>query len=115
MSNNLPIITQKPWGKEHLWALVDNKYAAKIITVNKGQRLSLQYHDFKCETMMCLEGIAVLQIESSTIELHPGEAYTIHPKTIHRLSAPYGDVKVVEVSTTELDDVIRLSDDYQRL
>jgi len=111
---DLPRITEKPWGKEVLWALVDNKYAAKFIYVNKGHRLSLQFHNYKCETMMCLEGIAVLQIEDTEIELRPGQAHTIHPNTIHRLMAPYGDIKVAEVSTTELDDVVRLSDDYHR-
>ena len=106
---------EKPWGHEIRWA-INNKYLGKILHINKGQRLSLQYHDQKDETIYVLEGTAVVILDEKTHILSEGQSLRIQPKQVHRYSAPEdGHVKLIEVSTPEIDDVIRLEDDYGRL
>lgn len=110
--------TKKPWGFELLWAKTDN-YAGKIITIFPEQRLSLQFHKKKSETIYVLSGVLKLDLklgeELYSKQLFPGESYHIAPDTIHRFccggEAP---VSLVEVSTPELDDVVRTQDDYGR-
>lgn len=88
----------KPWGYEEI--LEKNEfYVIKRIFVKKGHRLSKQYHNKKTETWIFPDG---------TIKHIP-------PKTIHRLEAKGGDLEILEVSTPELDDVVRLEDDYNRV
>lgn len=116
----------KPWGYEEIWAETD-KYVGKILTIKPGERLSLQYHEKKEETIYVLEGI--LKVWSSDDEkdhtiLMPGDTFHVKPGQIHRFGAPKGSAlrvfgkymatKIIEVSTPELDDVIRIKDDYQR-
>jgi mannose-6-phosphate isomerase len=116
MAEKLPRKTEKPWGFELLFALTPN-YAGKLIFVKKGHRLSLQYHQEKDETMYFNQGKALLEIEengkmtSRTVE--PGYSVRIPPHTKHRLKA-IEDTTFFEVSTPELDDVVRLADDYGR-
>ncbi len=116
MEEKLPRKTEKPWGFELLFALTP-KYAGKLIFVKKGHRLSLQYHEQKDETMYFYHGKALLEIEeggkmtSRTVE--PGQSLRIPPHTKHRLKA-IEDTTFFEVSTPELDDVVRLEDDYGR-
>lgn len=107
--------TEKPWGYELLWAHTAN-YAGKILHINKGHRLSLQLHEQKEETIYVLSGTMYLHIgtEGIVVELSPGQSYHIWPKTIHRMEARDTDVEVVEVSTPQLQDVVRLQDDYGR-
>ena len=110
---------EKPWGWELIWAETD-KYAGKILFIEEGHRLSLQYHEEKEETVYVLSGTLEVVFGSkedalSSRMLVEGESFHVKPNTIHRFCAPNGDVKLVEVSTTELDDVVRLSDDYKRL
>lgn len=114
------MIIDKPWGHEEVWALTDN-YAGKILHITEGQRLSLQYHREKQETIYVLEGTLELVLEEQSrkhkrsIILVPGESYHIEPLTIHRFAATQGtDVKLMEVSTTELNDIVRIEDDYSR-
>ena len=114
------MIVNKPWGHENVWALTE-KYVGKILYIKKGCRLSLQFHEKKEETIMVLEGIMELvleegsQREQHSIIMSPGDTYHICPLTVHRFSASQGtDVKLVEVSTTELHDVVRLEDDHGR-
>lgn len=107
---------EKPWGYELVWALTKN-YAAKILHIKQGCSLSLQYHRFKEETLMVKSGVLTLQISEESehlMKLSQGDVYHISPGIIHRMSAENGDVEVVEVSTPELDDVVRLQDDYGR-
>ena len=112
----------KPWGHEIRFAITD-KYIGKILYIAKGKRLSRQYHSQKDETIFVLEGSLVLEIgepkEDGSIDgviLNYGDRYRIKPGTIHRFTAPHNkSVTLVEVSTPELDDVIRLEDDYGRL
>jgi mannose-6-phosphate isomerase-like protein (cupin superfamily) len=108
----------KPWGHEEHFALVDGLYCGKVLFVIAGHSLSLQLHEHKDETVAVHEGHLVFEVGHSdaTLErfdLWPGEAVRITPGTVHRMTAVV-DTCVLEVSTTELDDVIRLADHYGR-
>jgi mannose-6-phosphate isomerase len=110
--------TEKPWGYELLWSHTDH-YAGKVIHINAGRRLSLQYHEKKNESVLVISGTLLLHLgqgdDARIVELFPGESYDIPLGDIHRFAAPTDvDVEIIEVSTPELDDVIRLEDDYQR-
>jgi mannose-6-phosphate isomerase len=117
MNDKLPRRIEKPWGYELLFACTP-KYAGKIISVKKGHRLSLQYHQQKDEVIYLHAGKALLEIgekgkplKSSTLE--PGQCIHVTPHTTHRLKA-LEDSTFLEVSTPELEDVVRLEDDYGR-
>lgn len=108
----------KPWGHEIRWA-VNDKYLGKILHINKGTQLSRQYHEVKDETIYVLSGILLLELGSLddifTHVLREGDSHRIKPNTIHRFRAPPdGYVRLIEVSTPEIEDVIRLEDDYGR-
>ena len=108
----------KPWGYELLWAITE-KYVGKILFIRKGHSLSLQYHSIKDETLMVQEGKLLLEIHSGgdkveEIIMTPETSYRILPLTKHRMKA-LEDSKVYEVSTPELDDVVRISDEYGRV
>lgn len=105
-------IVEKPWGREH-WFAVNEKYAGKIIEVDEGKRLSLQYHKKKHETMYLLEGLIRMIHNDNELEIKPGSSIEIKPGDRHRVTAIVKS-RIVEVSTPELDDVIRLEDDYGR-
>ena len=107
---------EKPWGYELHWAKTD-RYVGKLIHVNKGHALSLQYHNLKDETIFLHAGRLLFEIEvQGTLtqrEMTPGERVHITPKTIHRMTA-IEDSEIFEVSTPELHDVVRLEDRYGR-
>jgi quercetin dioxygenase-like cupin family protein len=107
---------EKPWGYELHWAKTD-RYVGKIIHVNKGHALSLQYHNVKDETIYLSSGKLLFEIDVDGKlvgrEMHPGEAVRVTPKTIHRMTA-IEDSDIFEVSTPELHDVVRLEDRYGR-
>jgi len=111
---------EKPWGYEDRWASTD-KYLGKILHINPGHKLSRQYHDQKDETIFVLEGTLVLEVgapdteEYSKVILKPGARWRIKPGTIHRFTAPSDGCKLIEVSSPEINDVIRLEDDYGRV
>jgi mannose-6-phosphate isomerase len=107
----------KPWGHELLWAVTD-RYVGKLLHIKKGESLSLQYHVKKDETVMVLAGKMAFEHYAdgespSTTVLGPREPFHITPGLRHRMTA-LEDTDVVEVSTTELDDVVRLEDRYGR-
>jgi mannose-6-phosphate isomerase-like protein (cupin superfamily) len=106
----------KPWGHEIVWAETD-RYVGKVLHIAKGQRLSRQYHIKKDETFLVQTGTMHLEVgqgaDTKVIEMGPGEAYHCTPHTVHRMIA-VTDVDVIEVSTPELDDVVRLEDAYGR-
>lgn len=115
MKTHTPEIVIKPWGKEIRWA-INNKYLGKILHINAGSRLSLQYHEQKDETIYVMEGTAVVHLDGKTHILSCGDSLRIQPGQIHRFSAPEeGYVKLIEVSTPEIDDVVRVEDDYDRV
>ena len=108
----------KPWGHETIWARSD-RYVGKILHVRAGESLSLQYHERKDETMRVLVGTLELEVGDAgaarrTVRLGPGDAWHIPPGTRHRRRALV-DTDILEVSTPELDDVIRLEDRYGRV
>ena len=107
---------EKPWGYELHWARTD-RYVGKIIHVNKGHALSLQYHNVKDETIFLWSGKLLFEIEIdgklTGREMAPGEAVHITPKTVHRMTA-LEDSDILEASTPELQDVVRLEDRYGR-
>jgi quercetin dioxygenase-like cupin family protein len=108
---------EKPWGHELIWAVTD-RYVGKVLHIKKGHQLSLQYHNKKDETVMVWAGkmrfvhFADGQ-EPSHTDMGPGEAFHVTPGLRHRMIA-LEDTDVFEVSTTELDDVVRLEDAYGR-
>jgi len=105
---------EKPWGYEIRWALTE-KYLGKILYINPGHQLSLQYHEVKDESIYVLEGTLLVKDKDRVRILEEGESMRIQPGTIHRFCAPHSThVKLIEVSTPEIDDVIRLEDDYGR-
>ena len=107
---------EKPWGYELHWAKTD-RYVAKLIHVNKGHALSLQYHNLKDETIFLHSGKLLFEIEIdgklTGREMSPGERVHVTPKTVHRMTA-IEDSDIFEVSTPELHDVVRLEDRYGR-
>lgn len=102
----------KPWGEELIWALT-RYYAGKVISVKAGHSLSLQYHVHKDETMYFLKGSGILELGDNAYQIRPGLSFRIPPGEVHRVIA-HEDLEFVEVSTPELDDVVRLKDDYGR-
>ena len=108
----------KPWGHEIIWARTD-RYVGKILHVRAGESLSLQYHRRKEETMRVLSGAVTLEVgaergEPQRLRLGPGEGVHLPPGTRHRVTA-LEDTDILEVSTPELDDVVRLEDRYGRV
>ena len=106
----------KPWGYELIWGHTD-RYVGKVLHVNKGESLSRQYHEMKDETLYVIAGKVLLELqrgdEKDSITLGVGEAFHITPLTIHRIEA-LEDTDIVEVSTPEIHDVVRLDDRYGR-
>jgi mannose-6-phosphate isomerase len=108
---------EKPWGYELIFAHTD-RYVGKILHVNPGQALSLQYHEVKDETLYMSSGEVELLVEEDgkLVEtvLRGGESYRIRPFTKHRMIAGEQGCDIIEVSTPELEDVVRLEDRYGR-
>lgn len=107
----------KPWGSELIWALTE-EYCGKILTVEEGESLSLQYHECKDESWYVLEGSGRLELGLSDTglevsELQPGAAFRFKPGTRHRVTA-VETLRLLEVSTPHLDDVVRVEDRYGR-
>lgn len=109
----------KPWGHELWWARTE-RYVGKILHVRKGESLSLQYHRVKDETILVHSGRLLFETrpagaegELQRIELGPGDGFHITPGTLHRMTG-LEDTDILEVSTPELDDVVRVEDRYGR-
>lgn len=114
---DLPRRVEKPWGHE-LWFAHTARYAGKLLHVKRGQRLSLQYHEAKDETSYLFSGRMLLRRGESPEALaertlEAGAVWRNEPGVVHTVEA-LEDSLIVEVSTPELDDVVRLADDYGR-
>lgn len=114
----LPRRVEKPWGHE-VWFAQTDRYAGKLLHVRAGQRLSVQYHEAKDETSYVLSGrVVVSQGDSpktmAARELGPGDSWRNSPLVVHTLEA-VEDAEIVEVSTPQLEDVVRLEDRYGRV
>lgn len=108
----------KPWGHETIWAHTE-RYVGKILHINAGHELSVQYHNRKDETIYLLWGEIIYRVQRDgddildDVQLNVGESFRITPGTIHQMIA-VTDCDVLEVSTPEVDDIVRLSDKYGR-
>lgn len=111
-----PRRVEKPWGHEVIWAHTE-RYVGKVLHIRQGHRLSYQYHQQKDETIHVHSGTLCLVVDEGSgpteRKLEPGDSYHIRPLTRHRMIA-VTDCDVLEVSTPELDDVVRLEDSYGR-
>ena len=113
-----PQRVEKPWGHELIWALAE-QYAGKLLSVKAGHELSLQFHRRKDESWYVLEGRVELELaaageKTTSMEVvRGGAAFRIPPGTVHRIRA-LEDTVILEVSTPQLDDVVRLEDSYGR-
>jgi len=112
-----PRRVEKPWGWELVWAEGD-RYVGKLLFVRAGQALSLQYHERKDESWYVQEGRAALELgtvggDLAEQEIRAGDTFHFAPGTVHRVRG-LEDTLIVEVSTPDLDDVVRLADDYGR-
>ncbi len=107
---------EKPWGHELIWAHTE-KYVGKVLHIRAGHKLSRQFHRVKEETLLVSRGVMLLEVgQGDALELRrmaEGDVFHVAPGTIHRMIAET-DVEVTEVSTPELDDVVRLEDAYGR-
>jgi quercetin dioxygenase-like cupin family protein len=112
-----PARVEKPWGYELIWARTE-RYVGKLLHIAAGHSLSLQYHKVKDETVHVQAGQMRFEVEEEgrMVErlLNPGDCYHITPNTRHRMTA-VTDCDVLEASTPELDDVVRLEDKYNRI
>jgi mannose-6-phosphate isomerase-like protein (cupin superfamily) len=114
-----PRRVEKPWGYELWWARTE-RYVGKILHLRQGESLSLQYHNVKDETILLQSGRLLLETGTKgergnlhRIEMKPGDVYHITPATLHRMTG-IEDCDILEVSTPELEDVVRLEDRYGR-
>ena len=112
-----PRRVEKPWGWELVWAETEH-YVGKLLFVRAGEALSLQYHERKDESWLVREGRARLELgevggELEVVEIEAGDAFRFPPGTVHRVTT-LEDTLVVEVSTPQLDDVVRVEDRYGR-
>jgi quercetin dioxygenase-like cupin family protein len=108
---------EKPWGWELWWAHTD-RYVGKQIHINKGEALSLQYHNKKDEVIFVFQGRILFEMGDDRgvlqkREMGPGESVHVVPPTVHRMTA-LEDTDIFEVSTPEVEDVVRLEDRYGR-
>jgi mannose-6-phosphate isomerase-like protein (cupin superfamily) len=122
-----PKIVLKPWGRE-IWYAEQAAYAGKVLEISAGKRLSLQYHERKTETLYLLSGRVIVTFrpmvagetpDAATVSAEhehtweAGQALHIPSHTIHRFAA-VTDAVLLEVSTPDLTDVVRLQDDFAR-
>ena len=109
---------EKPWGHELIWAR-SRAYVGKLIHIKSGESLSRQYHVKKDESIYVMKGVLTLELGDEnlmqTLILNEGQSFRIAPYTIHRFVANDEDVDLIEVSTPELEDVVRISDKYGRI
>lgn len=107
---------EKPWGHELIWAHTE-RYVGKLLHIKAGHKLSLQFHNQKDETIHVQSGKLLFVVDEgqglTEKEMGPGQSYHITPLTKHRMVA-VTDCDILEVSTPELDDVVRLEDAYGR-
>jgi mannose-6-phosphate isomerase len=112
-----PRRVQKPWGEELIWAHTE-RYVGKVLVINAGRRLSLQRHEIKDESIYVMVGRLRLWLEDDAgvvraEELRAGESRRVRTGRVHRFEA-IERCELIEVSTPELDDVVRLEDDFGR-
>ncbi|MDH3285975.1 MAG: phosphomannose isomerase type II C-terminal cupin domain [Acidobacteriota bacterium] len=105
-------VVPKPWGREE-WLVVGDRIVLKRLVIDAGQRFSLQLHEHKEEAWLFVRGRGTVRLGRETGAVGPGTVLHVMPGTVHRVEA-IETLEFMEVSTTELDDVVRLEDDYGR-
>lgn len=117
---DVPYEEKRPWGEERIWAKTKN-YVGKVLVIEPGQRLSLQKHEVKEETLLLMTGQATFEYypdgtENTRRVVHATPGYSLHipPNMVHRISSDIG-CEIIEVSTNHLDDIVRIQDDYGRV
>jgi len=115
---DLPYRVEKPWGYEVIWARTD-RYVGKVLHIEPGQVLSLQYHNLKDETIYVLRGEIILRLQPAggaltERRMREGESFHIRPPLIHQFEAVVAS-DLLEASTPEIDDVVRIKDRYGRV
>ena len=118
MDNAVPYRVEKPWGYELIWARTE-RYVGKVLHIEPGHLLSLQYHEKKDETIHVLRGEIIFRVGPGREDLRErrmrtGESYHITPGTVHQMEA-LEPTDLLEASTPEIDDVVRLEDRYGRV
>lgn len=112
-----PFRVEKPWGHELIWARTD-RYVGKILHIEPGHLLSLQYHEQKDETIYVLNGEIIFRVKVDDvleeIPMKEGDSYHVTPGTVHQMEA-VTPADLLEASTPELDDVVRIEDRYGRV
>jgi len=115
--SDVPYRVEKPWGYELIWARTD-RYVGKILHIEPGHCLSLQYHNRKDETLYLLRGEIIFRVKEGDVlrerRMKEGEGYHVTPHTVHQMEAVTA-ADMLEASTPELDDVVRLQDRYGRV
>ena len=106
-------VVKKPWGEEN-WVEQNDRYCFKIIKINSGFKTSLQYHEFKLETIYIVSGKARIYLDGKIFEEGAGFYFTVNPGIRHRVEA-IEDLVFHEMSTHEVDDLIRVEDEYHRV
>lgn len=112
-----PRRVEKPWGHEIIWAHTDG-YLGKILFIRAGEAMSLQFHEVKDETLHLLDGELLLEVGRApralqSCDLQAGESIHIRPGLLHQITA-VTDCRILEASTPEADDVVRIRDRYGR-
>jgi mannose-6-phosphate isomerase-like protein (cupin superfamily) len=110
---------EKPWGFELIFGTENAKVTSKILHVDTGKRSSLQYHDEKEEILTLISGIGILELEDSNgnlqkFNMEKRKSYLILANQIHRFGAGEADCEIMESSTPESGNTIRIEDDYKR-
>jgi len=115
--SDVPYRVEKPWGYELIWARTD-RYVGKILHIEPGHCLSLQYHNEKDETLYVLRGEIIFRVKEGDalreMRMREGDGYHVTPLTVHQMEA-VTPADLLEASTPELDDVVRLQDRYGRV
>ena len=110
-----PVYDKRPWGEEEIFT-TNEKSTVKILTVNPGQRCSLQYHNNRKEFWKVVEGDLIVEINDKKIEAKLGDEFEIEPKIKHRMTGTDKPAKILEISFGDFDenDIVRIEDDYGR-
>ncbi len=100
-------IVSKDWGQEIIWAKTE-RYAAKFLKIKDNMKLDKQYHNHKEETVYVLYGTLLIELDKGEVEIKKGQSYHIAPGVVHRYCTKFGEVDVIVVSNSELEDVVRI-------
>jgi mannose-6-phosphate isomerase-like protein (cupin superfamily) len=103
---------EKPWGHEE-WLVVGQRVCMKRLVIAAGKRFSLQFHEVKEEAWLFTRGHGVVTLGDRTLECRPGDVLHVRPGVVHRIEAK-DEIELIEASTPELEDVVRLADDFGR-